>query len=213
MRVVPVLVALALSSVAPAAAGQALPAAGTWTNNEDVAFAAEEGRVRPEWVGLEVGEDGRWRRIDAFGGPLEDWRTGAPDGMAHDGAGGWKIEDSELRKARPFVCWLAVRKFAGKPDGSEDWAFASDLPVFDQGGRIMHSGGGEGPGLMLRLRNVTWQRGSTNRPSLVLYVHTDDPERADSYGWTAPDASLVGINLRWMQASCSPQITNGEQAE
>ncbi|MFN3865002.1 MAG: hypothetical protein ACK4RT_12055, partial [Erythrobacter sp.] len=64
-------------------------------------------------------------------------------------------------------------------------------------------GHGEAPDLSIRLRNVTWAKGSRNKPSLVLYVHKDDPERAESYSWASPDASLVGINLRWVQASCS----------
>ncbi|MFM7404392.1 MAG: hypothetical protein ACKO1N_09980 [Erythrobacter sp.] len=64
-------------------------------------------------------------------------------------------------------------------------------------------GKGEAPDVSIRLRNVTWARGSRNKPSLVLYVHKDDPERAESYSWASPDASLVGINLRWMQGSCT----------
>ena len=58
--------------------------------------------------------------------------------------------------------------------------------------------------LVLRLRSVAWPPPSRNRPSLVLYVHTlDEPNRAVSYSWADPAAQLIGINLRWVQASCT----------
>ncbi len=178
--------------------------AGIWTNTEDAYFAEEEGRSQPDPVMLEVGADGRWRRIDAFGASQEDWREDAIPGLVRrEGGAGWEIAGSELRRAHGFTCWISVRKFAAKPDGSPDWTFAGNLATFDQGGRIAVPGAGEAPDLSIRLRNVTWAKGSRNKPSLVLYVHRDDPERAESYSWASPDADLVGINLRWMQGSCS----------
>jgi hypothetical protein len=96
-----------------------------------------------------------------------------------------------------------VQKFAAKPDGTADWTFVGGLTSFDQGGRISIPGEGSAPDVSIRLRHVTWAKGIRNKPSLVLYVHKDDLERAESYSWTSPDASLVGINLRWMQGSCT----------
>ncbi|ANU06356.1 hypothetical protein [Paraurantiacibacter namhicola] len=197
----------AATGAVPAAAQDSLPP-GIWTNTEDQYFAEEEGREKPEWFALEVAQDGRWRSVDAFGEPSGDaggeWQEGpVPAVTARDG-GGWQWRGSELRRARPFSCWISVRKFAGKPDGSADWTFAANLPVYDQGGRIFMDGAGIAPDVTLRMRNVTWARGSRNKPSLVIYMHRDDPDRAESYSWTSPDATLVGINLRWVQASCSP---------
>lgn len=188
---------------APLAAQDALPP-GVWTNTEDAYFAAEEGRERPETAMIEVGADGRWRRIDAFGQPLGEWQAGMILDLSPRPGGGWQIGGSELRRARPFDCWISVRKFAGKPDGSADWTFDANLRTFDQGGRIRLPGNGAAPDVTIRLRNVTWAKGSRNKPSLVIYAHRDDPERAESYSWTSPDATLVGLNLRWVQASCSP---------
>lgn len=199
------LLAPAFLLIAPlgAQAQDTLPA-GIWTNTEDVYFAAEEGRPPPDPVLVEVGSDGRWRAIDAFGAPQGDWQAGAIPALARreDGSG-WQIGGSEIRRARAFNCWVSVRKFAAKPDGTPDWTFTGDLENFDQGGRVTVSGEGVAPDVAIRLRNVTWAKDSRNKPSLVLYAHKDDPERAESYGWASPDASLVGINLRWMQASCS----------
>jgi hypothetical protein len=197
--------ALASALATPALAAAPVPlAAGIWTNTEDAYFAEEEGRARPASVMIEVGADGRWRNIDAFGVPQSEWQKGTIPGLApREGGSGWQVDGSEIRRARPFTCWVSVRKFAAKPDGTPDWTFAGGLASFDQGGRVAIPGKGEAPDIAIRLRNVTWARGSGNKPSLVLYVHKDDPERAESYGWASPDASLVGINLRWMQGSCT----------
>lgn len=196
--------AFALIAPAAARADDHALAPGIWTNTEDAQFAEEEGRTRPDPVLIAVGADGRWRNIDAFGTPQGDWQAGAIPGLAKRTSGsGWQVNASEIRRANPFTCWVSARKFAAKPDGTPDWTFASGLESFDQGGRVVVPGEGMAPDLTIRLRNVTWAKGSRNKPSLVLYVHKDDPERAESYGWASPDASLVGINLRWMQASCS----------
>ena len=91
-----------------------------------------------------------------------------------------------------------------KEDGSTDWVFARDLELHDQGGRVTAGGGDSGAEpVTLRMRAVHWPAPSTNRPSLVLYVHKQDPDRAESYSWADIDARRVGLNLRWMQASCT----------
>lgn len=184
------------------AAPSGSPAAGIWTNTEDAYFAEEEDRNQPEWAAFEIGEDGRWRPIDAFGKALGEWAEGPIPGVSRREGGGWQIATSELRQARPFTCWMSLRKPQDKPDGSADWSFQSGLRTFDQGGRIA-VGGGDAPEATIRLRNVTWAKGSRNAPSLVLYIHQDDPERAVSYAWAAPDSERIGINLRWIQGSCS----------
>ena len=210
VRLLPTLALATMALAAPAQAEDSLPP-GIWTNTEDVYFANEEGRERHAWVGYEVAEDGRWRTIDAFGQPQAEFTDAAMTNVSRrqDGSG-WQVFDSELRKARPFSCWVSVRKFAGKPDGSADWTFARGLAIFDQGGRIFVPGNDEAPDVTFRLRNVTWAKGSRNRPSLVLYVHKQDPDRAESYSWASPDAALIGINLRWVQGSCSRVEEDGQ---
>lgn len=109
-----------------------------------------------------------------------------------------------LKRARAVECWAAVPKTEPKADGSTDWLFARKLSLHDQGGRAMVGGGDSGAeAVTLRMRAVHWPPTSSNRPSMVLYVHKDDPDRAASYSWADIDASRVGINLRWMQASCT----------
>ncbi|WP_108812023.1 hypothetical protein [Sphingorhabdus sp. Alg231-15] len=120
--------------------------------------------------------------------------------------------ETQLKRARPVECWAAAKKTEPKADGSPDWLFVRKLSLHDQGGRVMI--GGEESGtepLILRMRAVYWPKPSTNRPSMVLYVHKpDNPDRAVSYSWADIDASRVGLNLRWMQASCT--IKGAERA-
>lgn len=173
MRSLARFVALAALASAVSAHGQDQLPPGIWTNVEDVYFANEEGRERQAEVMFEVAEDGRWRAINTFGEPQGDWQTGQIAGLSRrDGGSGWQIFDSELRKARRFSCWMSVRKFAGKPDGSADWTFMRGLDSFDQGGRVTLRGNGEAPDITFRLRNVTWAAGSRNRPSLVAAGET-----------------------------------------
>ena len=195
--------AAALTLLATPAVGEDTLPTGIWTNTEDEYFAEEEGREKPEWVALEIGDAGEWRRLDAFGEALTEWSSEPIAGLTFDQGTGWQIGGSELRRAKPLSCWVSVRKFAAKPNGDEDWTFANNLRIFDQGGRVLVSGDGLAPNVTIRVRNVTWAKGSRNKPALVLYAHKQDPVRAESYSWASPDASLIGINLRWVQASCS----------
>ena len=125
-------------------------------------------------------------------------------------AGGLKLRfsdgtETQLKRARPVECWAAAKKVKPKTDGSPEWLFARKLKLHDQGGRVLIGGKESGAEpLILRMRAVYWPKPSTNRPSLVLYVHKpDNPDRAVSYSWADIDASRVGLNLRWMQASCT----------
>jgi hypothetical protein len=183
-------------------------APGIYTNEDDHYFARERGDPAiPAWTGIEVAADGRWRRVDWLGQGLTDWAAGDPPGLTqadgritlHSAAG----QATTVRKGDVFTCWISTLRHARKADGKEDWTFAANLKTHDQGGRVMSAVEGA-PAVMLRLRNVIWPPPATNRPSLVLFVHTPDaPNRAVSYSWADPEARLIGINLRWVQGSCT----------
>ncbi len=113
--------------------------------------------------------------------------------------------EAALLRARPFVCWMTVKRDTPKPDGCEDWLFTANMQTHNQGGRLRLSGGDSGATeAIIRIRNVVWPPLTRNRPSLVLYVFTpDDSDRAVAYGWADPGAVRIGINQRWMQASCT----------
>jgi hypothetical protein len=190
------------------------PVQGTYTNEEEVYFEKEAGRTPPPWMGVRIMRDGgktAMRGVDAYGQPINnDYEIMATtvDTLTAKLGNGAK---TTLRRAREVTCWGTVPKIQKKADGSEDWYFVPGLKMHDQGGRVRFGGGTSGaPEVILRMRNVIWASG-TNRPSIVLYVHTaDEPERAVSYVWGDPDVGRLGVNLRWMQASCT--IAKGEKS-
>lgn len=202
------IIALAMAiSIAP----QPFPVPpGTYTNEEETYFDAEAKRTPAPWIGLRVDERSALQ-IDKFGQPASQSRSviaikaitssDLPDRIRVTLSDG---RVTELRRARTATCWGAAPKAVKKPDGSEDWAGARDLKLHDQGGRVSFGGGTTGaPEVILRMRNVIWPSGPS-RPSLVLYVHRPDaPDKAVSYSWADPSAKMIGINLRWMQASCT----------
>ena len=108
----------------------------------------------------------------------------------------------EFQRSRSFKCWASIPRKALK-DGKPDWWFKAGLMLHDAGGRVVAMTDEVEPqSFTLRLRNVAWPSGN-NQPSLVLYVHADDPDKAIGYAWADPAARRVGINLRTVQASCS----------
>ena len=114
--------------------------------------------------------------------------------------------DVQFRKARPFTCWVAVMRGAEHGDSGEgmsDWDFRRGVAIHDQGGVAMITTDEEpSRSVRLRLRDVDWPYGN-RRPSLTLYVLGDESDRAVSYSWTEGSADRIGLNLRWLQASCT----------
>lgn len=114
--------------------------------------------------------------------------------------------EARLRRARPFECWTAILRGAEHGDsgeGMQDWDFRTGVTLHDQGGEAELFTDEETPRrVRLKLRNVDWPYG-TNRPSLTLYVLQGDSDRAVSYAWNEGDAERIGLNLRWLQASCT----------
>ncbi len=182
-----------------------LPLPGTYTNEEEVYFDGEAKRIPAPWIGLKSA-DGSYSFVDKFGRPISDVIIRKMD-VSEDGRVSITFPDGRmttLRRARPVTCWGSVPKTTKKPDGTEDWYFVRSLKLHDQGGRAQFGGGDTGaPPVVIRMRNVIWPSGPS-QPSLVLYVHKPEtPDRAESYSWADPGAKRIGINLRWMQASCT----------
>ncbi len=206
MRVLGLLLALVAT---PGVAQRLIP--GIYTNEEEVYFASEAGTFAAPWTAIMVDADGVPHAADMFGTVRNAQHTVAMTGLTQLNAQTLVLQlqlpsgaTTTLRRARPVTCWGTVPRFAKKADGSDDWYFASGLKLHDQGGRVTFGGGDSGaPPVILRMRNVVWPSGP-NKPSLVLYVHKpDSPDRAESYSWADPAAKRIGINLRWMQASCT----------
>ncbi len=187
---------------------------GTVVASEPVAAAPTEWTIGPCRLAMQASSAGGTAFVPADKGcsdraiPLSLDAEGLTVRLA-DG------RQTRLLRARPFVCWMSVKRHAPRADGSEDWLFQAGMTTHDQGGRLRLGGGESGaPEAIIRIRNVVWPQPSRNRPSLVLYVFTpDDMERAVAYGWADPGAIRIGINQRWMQASCTLAGTNSDGAE
>jgi hypothetical protein len=116
------------------------------------------------------------------------------------------VVELRMRRARPFECWTAILRGASHGDsgaGMDDWWFRRGVKLHDQGG-VAELVTDETPPrkVRLKLRDVDWPYG-TNRPSLTLYVMEGESDRAVSYAWGEAGAKRLGLNLRWLQASCS----------
>ena len=147
------------------------------------------------------GCDIRWtRRANQFAGEVHPGSCGAKvvTRFLLSAEDLWLGDDSRLRRAREWSCWMAVPR-EGKPDS---WFSAFNLKLLDQGGEVWVKTDEATPReIGYRLRQVQWPAG-TNQDALTLYV-LKRGERAPGYAWASPDASRIGINLRWVQGSCS----------
>ena len=193
----------------------------------------------PEARGPQLGCEIVWRR---FGGQFQGTASGgecarifsspegppaesitlslSPNELWISAIAGNKTLQTRLRRARVFTCWTALMRGASHGDdtrGMNDWQWQEGLVIHDQGGEVVITSDEPSPRLVrLKLRLADWTYG-TRRPSLTLYVHEGSDDRAVSYAWADGEAERVGINLRWLQASCtySPDAaatTNAETA-
>ena len=127
--------------------------------------------------GYEYGIDGR------------RWREQAEDGALDRGAG------------------CSVQRDGVGDNAPGAWSFDRDVPAHDGGELVWLKTDARATRVGLKIRRRVWRSGP-NEDSLVLYVDDEGAEqlgRAVSYGWADPGARRLGINLRWMQASCSQQ--------
>lgn len=142
----------------------------------------------------------------ADGGDLKVTLTLSEQEFWVQSARGDALVEARMRRARPFECWTAILRGAEHGDSGEgmnDWDFRRGVKLHDQGGVAELLTDEETPRrIRFKLRDVDWPYG-TNRPSLTMYVHEGESDRAVSYTWTEAGAERIGINLRWIQASCT----------
>lgn len=130
-------------------------------------------------------------------------------------------EPIKLRRAKSFSCWAAFKTEKVKTNGEAVWDFFPDLTIHNQGDIAEFTTSDMQPKhYFIRLKETVFPAG--NRPDVFeLFVHervTDDDstrtkkdiatiryQDALSYTWTNTAATRLGINLRWMQASCHIQ--------
>lgn len=123
----------------------------------------------------------------------------------------WTAQNGEaavvkLHRARQFSCYVDIPGVGGGRD--EPYTRYDNLSLHDQGAETWFVDQ-EGRHLGLRLFNVDWPinnvDGYFTRDSLVIYVIEkleDGKTKEHGYAFTLPEANRIGINLKWLLASC-----------
>lgn len=113
--------------------------------------------------------------------------------------------DYKLHRVREFGCYADIPGVGGgRPEPYERY---DDFKIHDQGGAVWFTSK-EGRKLGISLFLVDWPinnyEGIFTRDSFVIYVSEEiDGERKEhGYAFTVPEADRIGINLKWILASC-----------
>ena len=112
----------------------------------------------------------------------------------------------KLHRARQFTCYADIPGVGGGRD--IPYTRYDNLSLHDQGAETWFVDE-DGRNLGLRLFNVDWPinnyDGYFTRDSLVIYVIEkldDGSTKEHGYAFTLPEANRIGINLKWLLASC-----------
>jgi len=111
-----------------------------------------------------------------------------------------KMADSplELLRANYYTCWIATTDSSDEAEQN----FQRPLKVHNQGG-IARFGPKSDPNKYYFMLKTTLFPVGEWSDVFEMFVHERDNDKAVSYVWTAVDSPRIGINLRWMQGSCS----------
>ena len=113
--------------------------------------------------------------------------------------------DYQLHRVRRFECYADIPGVGGGRD--EPYDRYDGLKIHDQGGAAWFTSK-EGRELGISLFLVDWPinnyEGVFTRDSFVIYVseRVDGERKELGYAFTVPEADRLGINLKWMLASC-----------
>ena len=163
------------------------PLCPVWWSRDAAQFSAEGDAECTEGIGspaaLALGEQQFW------------WTSrGASDAAV------------KLHRARQFTCYADIPGVGGGRD--IPYTRYDNLSLHDQGAETWFVDK-DGRNLGLRLFNVDWPinnyDGYFTRDSLVIYVIEkldDGSTKEHGYAFTQPEAGRIGINLKWLLASC-----------
>lgn len=138
------------------------------------------------------------------------------EGTLLEGPGDDRARLARFRRARSFTCHVDIPGVGG--GRAIPFRRHGPFTLPDQGGEAVFTTAEEPPRtLAIRLRNVAWAYnnapGVFTRNSLTLYVAEveDGARREIAYGWTEPEASRIGLNLKQLLVNCA--IVPPEAAE
>lgn len=141
----------------------------------------------------------------------------------------------KLTRAKNFECWAAFKTQKVQDNGEPHWDFFSKLIIHNQGDVAKFSTTDKEPNYyFIRLKETVFPAGK--RPDVIeMFIHenTENKENTEkskqvnskditqttpllvaketntqalAYTWANADATRLGINLRWMQASCNSRF-------
>lgn len=178
-------------------------------NNVPVAiFSTGEDRCRYEWT--REAEQFRARAATSCSSPFpSELVLGATELWIYPGEGANIAMDNpyKLHRAREFSCYADVPGVGGGRD--IPYERYENISLHDQGDAYWFDTK-ETPSRLLgiSLFLVDWPINNYNgiftRDSLVVYISEKigDEIKEHGYAFTEPDANRVGVNLKWMLASC-----------
>ena len=114
-------------------------------------------------------------------------------------------QNFQMHRIREFECYADIPGVGGGRDIPYDRY--EGFRTHDQGGAVWFESK-EGRKLGISLLLVDWPinnyEGIFTRDSFVIYVseEVDGVRKEHGYAFTVPDADRIGINLKWMLASC-----------
>jgi hypothetical protein len=118
-----------------------------------------------------------------------------------------KVEngDFKMHRIRNFECYADIPGVGGGRD--EAYERYEGFKIHDQGGAVwFDSKDGRRLGISLFLADwpINNYEGIFTRDSFVIYAseEIDGVRKEHGYAFTVPDADRIGINLKWMLASC-----------
>ncbi len=139
-----------------------------------------------------------------------EWVLSERELWVYPGPGQEVAEDNPFRlhRARAFSCYADMPGVGGGRD--EPYERYDNFKLHDQGGSVWFDTRDEPARRMgITLFQVDWPinnyQGIFTRDSLVIYVSeefADGSRKEHGYAFTEPDANRVGVNLKWILASC-----------
>ncbi len=120
-----------------------------------------------------------------------------------DGGLAFGLEEGEFyryQKVRPMSCWVAINQSPGQDEYQDNgqWEYFKDLLTHDIGGELIV--GKESP-YRIQLKQTRFPVGEY-KDVLEMFVFRGSEEKAFSYSWTDPQATMIGMNLREIQGAC-----------
>ena len=105
----------------------------------------------------------------------------------------------QARRTARYTGWIVLQRRRIDPAaGEDDYIVLRDQSWHDEGFVVPIADGERSTGYAVELARLTYQ--NTRTAVLKLGIIDEASGETVSYGWAAPGAARIGINLRWIQA-------------